>query len=99
MGVEEYRKKLAERAKRNRKAFKGLYKNELKALLGLSRADIDKITPGSKDMEVYAQLITIVKEASADNIDQAELKDRIQELGKVGIAIAKRVPALLDLLT
>jgi 3-methyladenine DNA glycosylase AlkD len=99
MGVEEYRKKLKERAKRNRDAFMGQYRDELNALLGLSKEEIDKITPGTTDLEVYAQLISVVKEASADNVDQAELKDRIMELGKVGIKIAKRIPALLDLLT
>lgn len=99
MGVKEYRKRLEERAKRNREAFMGKYRDELNALLGLSKEEIDRITPDTTDLEVYAQLISIVKEASADNIDQAELKDRIMELGKVGAAIAKRIPALIDLLT
>lgn len=99
MGVEEYRKKLEERAKRNREAFMGKYRDELNALLGLSKEDIDKITPDTTDLEIYAQLISVVKEASADNIDQAELKGRIMELGKVGVEIAKRIPALIDLLT
>ena len=99
MGVEEYRKKLKERAKRNRDAFMGQYRDELNALLGLSKEEIDKITPDTTDLEVYAQLISVVKEASADNIDQAELKDRIMELGRVGVEIAKRIPALVDLLT
>lgn len=99
MGREAYRKKLKERAKRNREAFMGQYRDELNALLGLSKEDIDKITPDTTDLEIYAQLISVVKEASADNIDQAELKDRIMELGKVGVEIAKRIPALVDLLT
>jgi len=99
MGLEAYRKKLKERAKRNREAFMGQYRDELNALLGLSKEDIDKITPDTTDLEIYAQLISVVKEASADNIDQAELKDRIMELGKVGVEIAKRIPALVDLLT
>jgi len=99
MGVEEYRRKLKERAKRNREAFMGRYRDELNALLGLSKEDIDKITPDTTDLEIYAQLISIVKEASADNIDQAELKNLIIELGKVGVEIAKRIPALVDLLT
>jgi hypothetical protein len=99
MGAEEYRKKLKERAKRNRDAFMGQYGDELNALLGLSKEEIDKITPDTTDLEVYAQLISVVKEASADNVDQGELKDRIMELGKVGVEIAKRIPALVDLLT
>ena len=99
MGIEEYREKLKERARVNREAFKGKYKAQLTALMGLSKEEIDKITPGTTDLETYAQLISIVKEASADNIDQAELKNRIMELGEIGVEIAKRIPALIDLLT
>ena len=99
MGIAEYRKKLKERARVNREAFKGKYKAELNALMGLSKEEIDKITPDTSDLETYAQLISIVKEASADNIDQAELKERILELGKVGVEIARRIPALIDLIT
>ena len=99
MGIAEYREKLKERARINREAFKGKYKEELTALMGLSKEEIDKITPDTNDLEIYAQLISIVKEASADNIDQAELKERILELGQVGIEIARRIPALIDLIT
>ncbi len=99
MGIEEYRRKLKERARVNREAFKGKYKEQLTALMGFSKEEIDKITPGTTDLETYAQLISIVKEASADNIDQAELKNRIVALGEVGMEIAKRIPALIDLVT
>ena len=99
MGIEEYRRKLEERARVNREAFKGKYKDALNELMGLSKSDIDAITPDTTDLETYAQLISIVKEASADNIDQAELKNRIVALGEVGMEIAKRIPALIDLLT
>ncbi len=99
MGIEEYRKKLEERARVNREAFKGKYNEQLTALMGLSKEEIDKIIPGTTDLETYAQLISIVKEASADNIDQAELKNRIMALGEVGQEIIKRIPALIDLIT
>ncbi len=99
MGIEEYRRKLKERARVNREAFKGRYKDELNDLLGLSKTEIDAITPDTTDLETYAQLISIVKEASADNIDQAELKNRIMELGEIGMEIAKRIPALIDMVT
>jgi len=90
MGIEEYRKKLKERAEENRKAFDGIYKDEINGLLGLSKEEIDSITPGTTDLEVYDQLITVVKEASAANIAQAELKSRIMELGDVAVKIAKK---------
>ena len=96
MGADEYRKKLEERAKRNREAFKGKYKDELNALMGLSKEEIDKITPDNTDMEIYARLISVVKEASAENISQAELKAGIEALGEIGVKIAKKIPALID---
>ena len=97
MDIDAYRKKLQERAKANRLAFEGQYREEIEGLLGLSREELDKITPDTTDLEIYDQLITVVKEASAANIAQAELKSRIMELGEVAISIAKRVPKLAAL--
>ena len=98
MSAEEYRKKLQERAKRNREAFCGLYKDELNELMGLSKDEITRITPDTNGVEVYAQLISVVKEASADNMSQAELKSNIMALGEIGIKIAKKIPRLIDIL-
>ena len=98
MDINAFRKRLKERAKANREAFNGAYQEEIKELLGLSREEVDQITPGTTDLETYDQLITVVKEASAANISQAELKTRIAELGEVAIAIAKRIPTLMALL-
>ena len=38
---------------RNREAFLGKYKDEINELSGLSRDDIDAITPGTTDFETY----------------------------------------------
>lgn len=81
-----------------REAFKGLYKSELNELAGLSRAEIDAISPGTTDLETYDQLISVVKEASRVNLAQAELKNQIVKLGELGIKIAKRVPSLAAIL-
>ena len=97
MDLEKYRERLKKRAKENREAFNGIYKDEIDGLLGLSREEIDKITPDTTDLEIYDQLITIVKQASASNISQAELKKNIEELGEIGISIAKKIPSLLKL--
>lgn len=97
MDMEAYRKKLRERAEANRRAFEGIYREEIEGLLGLSREELDRITADSTDIETYDQLITVVKEASADNIAQADLKSHIKELGEVAITIAKRVPKLAAL--
>lgn len=94
MDINAYRKKLEERAKMNRLAFEGQYREEIEGLLGLSREELDRITPDKTDLEIYDQLITVVKEASAANIAQAELKTQIMELGEVAVSIAKRVSKL-----
>ncbi len=97
MDLEAYRKKLEERAELNRKAFMGQYKDELNALMGLSQETLAQITPEPTAAETYAQLITVVKEASAANIDQSELSGRIKALGDVAVQIASSVPKLAQL--
>ena len=83
--------------KRGRDAFKGKYRKELSLLAGLSRAEVDAITPGTTDLRKYDELITVVKEASRVNLTQAQLKRQIEKLGSVAIEIAKRVPSLAAL--
>ena len=98
MNNEEFRAHLRKKLEEGRHAFEGEYKDELNALMGLSRKEIDEVTPDSTDMEVYDQLITVVKEATSANIAQAELKQHIEELGDVAVRIAKKVPSLAALL-
>ncbi len=98
MDLEAYRKKLEKRVKQNEDAFNGLYKVELNNLLGLSRDEIDKLSPDTTDLKIYDQLIAIVKEASIHNIEQAELVNNIKSLGNIGISIAKKIPSLKTLM-
>ncbi len=93
-----FKERLAQRALINRVAFMGLYKNEIDKLLELSKAEIDLITPGDTDMEIYAQLIEVVKEASFTNESNAELKEQIVELGEIAVKIAKKVPSLASII-
>jgi hypothetical protein len=79
-------------------AFNGRYRHQLNDLAGLSRAEIDAISPGTTDLATYDKLITVVKEASRVNLAQAQLKGQIVKLGDVAVAIAKRVPSLAGLL-
>lgn len=95
--MEDFRKRIKKQLEENRKAFEGIYKDALNELLGLSKADIDKITPDTTDLEIYDGLIAVVKEASRINVSQAELKNRIEELGNIAIEIAKKVPSLAKL--
>ncbi|MGK9368280.1 hypothetical protein ACSSWA_05225 [Melioribacter sp. Ez-97] len=95
--AEEFRKRVRRKARESRQAFEGKYKEELDELLGLSKKEIKKILPETEDMQIYEQLITVVKEASRINLNQAELKKNIEELGKAAVDIAKKIPSLAKL--
>lgn len=75
-------------------AFNGRYKNELNQLMGLSKEDIDAITPETTDLKVYAVLVKVVEKASKDNLSQAQLVENIKSMGDVAVQIAKKVPGL-----
>ncbi len=95
--IEAYRQRIRRRLKEGREAFLGKYKDELNVLSGLSRDEIDQITPDLTDLQKYDELITVVKEASRVNLSQAELKKQIEDLGEVAVEIAKKVPTLAAL--
>jgi len=90
MDKAEFRKRLAAKIGHNRAAFDGIYKDKINSLMGLSRSEIDEITPDTTDLEVYDELITVVKEASAANLAQADLVNIIQGMGEVAVSIAKK---------
>ncbi|MCP4982954.1 MAG: hypothetical protein GY935_20965 [Gammaproteobacteria bacterium] len=89
---------LDETLAKSREAFEGAYKDELAALAGLSKEEIDQIALGSIDLQKYDELIMVVKEASRANLQQAELKAQIEKLGSVAVTIAKHVPSLKNIL-
>jgi len=82
-----------------RAEFEGKYGAELQGLLGLSKDQLEEIAPQVESAEVYAQLIAVVRAASARNLSIAQLRSRIRTLGEVAVAIAKQVPGLAKLLT
>jgi len=75
----------------------GPYADAIQDLLHLSgQANTDgtiAITP----TETYAQLIALVQRASQANLSQAELKQRIVDLGQTAVAISKKVAGLATL--
>jgi len=95
--LEDLERELKEILRRNHDAFVGKYAKEIEELLGLSRAEIDAVIPGTTDLQVYDQLVTVVKEASRRNLSQAELKARIEALGDIAIAIARKTANLASL--
>jgi hypothetical protein len=92
-----FRRRVRTALERADEAFRGEYRDAIEELSGLSRAEIDAITPDATDLRVYNQLIEVVKEASRVNLAQAELRDRIEELGEVAVAIARKAPRLASL--
>ncbi len=92
--LEAWRHKVQGELKKADQAFKGDYAEELNQLLGLSSDEIDKITPDASDLQVYHQLITVVEEASRQNVRAAVLRSQIEALGETAVEIAKKVPKL-----
>lgn len=78
-------------------AFNGRYRNELNDLMGLSREEIDSLTPDTEDRKAYTILVKVVEKASRENADQAELVEDIKELGGLGVKLAKKVSGLASL--
>ena len=94
---EAFRKGLKSDLEAGRKAFEGRYTQELNALLGLSRTEIDEITPDQSDLVAYDALISLVKQASQHNLDQVELVSQIKKMGSTAVAIAKKTAGLAAL--
>ncbi len=100
MSNAEDRKKAFQRSVRKRfkeidEELRGRHKKHLDALLGISRAEIDAITPDTTDMDTYNKLIVVVTEATRKNVAIADLRQTIREMGTVAIDIAKKVPDLM----
>lgn len=96
--LETFRRSLRNSLKKNREAFEGKYAEQLNGLLGLSREEIDAITPDVTDLQIYDQLITVVKEASRANVTQAQLRSQINALGETAVVVAKKVVSLAAIL-
>lgn len=79
-------------------AFNGVYKKELDKLTGLSRSEIDSITPDTEDLRVYSVLVKVVENASKENLSQAELIQDIKDIGDIAVKIAKKIPQFATLL-
>jgi hypothetical protein len=92
-----FKKDLKKDLAAGRKAFEGQYAAEINELMGLSRAEIDAITPDATDLQVYDQLIAVVKRASQHNLSQAQLAGNIKALGDVAVAVARKSAKLAAL--
>lgn len=94
---EQRRERLRRLAQKADESFNGKYKEALDQLTGLSKDEINSVTPDTEDSRTYSVLLKVVEEASRKNLTQAELVDDIKELGDVAIKIAKKIPKLASL--
>jgi hypothetical protein len=77
-------------------ALEGTYKRAMRDLLALSMAEIKSSVPTVSYID-YSSLLSIVEQASAANIAQADLKDKILSLGGEVVRVAKLIPSLASL--
>lgn len=76
---------------------KGPYAKEVQDLLHLSGQVETDGTIAVIPTNDYSKLIALVERASAQNLSQAALVERIQALGKTAVSIAKKVGGLATL--
>ena len=71
-----------------------LQDRELKVLTQ-TNIDWQALRPKVNDPETYDKLVAIVNEATDKNESLAQLKSRMEKLGKEGVKVAKEIIAIL----
>jgi len=84
-------------ADRAERTLDGRFGSIYRELRGLSPEEINDITPDTTDQKEYERLIALVQQATDKNMDQAQLLERIREMGDVAQKIARRVSSLSSL--
>lgn len=74
--------------------FGGIYRD----LRRLSPEDLEDITPDATHQKEYERLMALVQNATETNMSQAELGNRVRDLGDTAVRIAQKVPSLASLL-
>lgn len=86
-----------EAAKKADARFNVEYAADLAALKGLTKEELMRISPAVSDPKIYESLISVVQDAIVKNCSQAELKQKIVELGDIAVSIVKKIPQLAKL--
>lgn len=81
-------------ASRAERTLDGRFGSIYRELRGLSPEEINDITPDTTDQKEYERIIALVQQATDQNMDQAQLVERIREMGDVAQKIARRVSSL-----
>lgn len=72
-----------------------LLADELNTLKAATFTDLERLRPKITDQETYNKLIAVIDEATQNNLDIASLKDKLVQLGSVGMQVAKTAASLL----
>lgn len=86
-----------EAAKKATAKFNAEHAAELATLKGLTKEELMRISPAVSDSKVYESLISVIQDAIVKNSSQAELKQKIVELGDIAVSIVKKIPQLAKL--
>jgi parvulin-like peptidyl-prolyl isomerase len=92
---EERKNQLRQRAAESAQRADELLEGELQALLNATRSDLERLLPRVSDTVTYNQLIAAVDEATRRNESLAQLKSRLQQLGRQAVRIGKEAVKLL----
>ncbi|MCK5146159.1 hypothetical protein KAR48_05350 [bacterium] len=72
-----------------------LHAAEIEKLKTATTADLEALRPKVTDPAVLDQLISVVKSATAQNENIAELKSHLEKLGSSSMQVIKQIAALL----
>lgn len=81
-------------ANRAQRTLDGRFGSIYRELRGLSPEEINDITPDTTDQKEYERIMALVQQATDQNMDQAQLVERIREMGDVAKKIARKVTSL-----
>ena len=91
MNDDDFDKAVQDALDRNKAALMGSYNKQIGDLLKLSDEQLSAIIPNVSKTETYNNLISVVKEASRANVQQADLENKISALGQDAVKLAKLV--------
>lgn len=72
-----------------------LLADEYAALLNATKTDFDALRPQIKAQAIYDQFISIVEEATSNNLSIAAFQQRLETLGSGALEIGKQVASIL----
>jgi len=91
MNDDDFAKAVQDELDQNKAKMMGSYNKQLGDLMKLSDEQLSAIIPNVSKTETYNNLISVVKEASRANVQQADLQNKISALGQDAVKLAKLV--------